>query len=289
MAGPTVTYTVSPTGGAIVLNIQLGNSTLNVYTTPITISRYAGSLAATPDVIYNNQVYTPVYFDAGDGLQTYLNFTIGYYYKVTDPTGTTTIGPILPSPQVTVFSNYLDGLLFKLFSAGINGVTVPHGFRPIKVLQAMPLSMGSEATNFPFVVMNLDLQQQDSLEIGENVLSNTQSNLNVLPTTVMRRYSINVVSHNAQERDFYKDSCIDVCYATMLSLINIGQGFTYDVQASNSQSSDGSMLPGFYVSVIMLEFIGQFNISVTTNLPFIESINPVLSVTPSPSGTIIVI
>ena len=276
MSGPAVTLIASPTGGCVVLDIELGSPTLMlapvIYTTPITIKRYTGSLSSTPVTIYNNLPYTPTYIDAGDNLPNYLDFGTSYWYSVTDPTGTTVVGPIVPAPQLAVFSNYLDGLLLRLFSAGVSAIAVPPGFNAIRVLQAMPLTPASDATEFPFIVMNLDLEQQEELQIGEDVLFSL-NNINILPLIITRRYSINILSHNAQERDFYKDSVLGVCYTMMIALNQAGQGFTYSIQASNTQAGDGLNMPGFYASIIMLEFTGQFNMTITTTIPPISQID----------------
>jgi hypothetical protein len=289
---PTATAAPSPTGGAIILNIELGVEIPIVnpprlnpvyYNTPITIQRYTGSLSNTPVTIYSG-VFTPVYIDVGDSLPKYLNFSTSYWYTITDPSGSYTVGPIIPAPELAVFSNYLDGVLFRLFSAGVSAIAVPSNFNPIRVEQAMPLTPGSDATKFPFVVMNLDLEQQDSLQIGEDVLF-SQSNLNILPLNILRRYSINILSHSAQERDFYKDAVKGVIYTVMIALQQIGQNFVYDYQSSSTQVSEDLMMPGFYASTIMLEFTGLFNMTITTQLPLIEYIEPAITATTQiPSG-----
>jgi hypothetical protein len=276
MAGPEVTLTPSPTGGCVLINITLGDPALmlvpTVYTTPITIQRYTGSLANPPTIILNNSTYTPVYLDAGDSLPNYLDFGTSYWYSVTDPTGTTVVGPIVPAPQLAVFSNYLDGLLFRLFSAGCSAIAVPANFNPIRVLQAMPLTPASDGTIFPFVVMNLDLEQQEETQIGENVLF-SPNNINIIPLIIQRTYSINILSHNAQERDFYKDAMKGVIYTMMTALDQAGQGFSYRYQASNTQSGTDLNMPGFYASITMLEFTGQSNMTITTTLPPISQID----------------
>ena len=217
-----------------------------------------------------------VFFDDGVAQPSYLDFTTTFFYAVTDPTGTTTTPSITPSPQLVVFSDYLDKLMFRMFSAGMSALAVPANFNAIRVLQALPLTMGSEATKFPFVVMNLDLEQQEHLQIGEDV-DFSFTNLNIIPMIVMKRYSINILSHNAQERDFYKDSTIGVIITMMQSLTQIGQDFSYKWQASNTQESDGIFPGGFYASIIMLEMTGQFNVSMNTNYPIIEHIAPDIS------------
>jgi hypothetical protein len=282
MAGPTVTTSVVPTGGTIVLNITLGSPTLDINTTSISISRYTGSLANTPVVVYDGPNLL-IYFDDGEMLPNYLDFNTEYFYAVTDPTGTTTTEAITPTPSVVVYSNYFDKLLFRLFSAGMNAIAVPAQYNAIRVLQALPLTMGSEATQFPFVVMNLDLEQQEHLQIGEDIDASF-TNLNIIPMIIMKRYSINILSHNAQERDFYKDATIGVIMTMMQSFTEIGQDFSYNWQASNTQETAGNMSPGFYASVIMLEMTGQFNVSMDTSYGLIEIIAPVIT----ESGSVVV-
>ena len=163
---PTVTATICPTGGAILLNITLGNTALNPNSTLMTIKRFTGSLSAPPTYLLTNQLCNLVYLDTGDGLPSYLDFQTSYYYTVTDPTGTTTIGPIIPTSQLSIFSDYMDGVFFRLFSAGISSVAVPAGFKKIRVLESLPLTPASDGSIFPFVVMNLDLEQQENTQIN---------------------------------------------------------------------------------------------------------------------------
>src|SRR5579863_1266236 len=187
MAGPTIETSVVPTGGTIVLDITLGvtNPPQDQYNTNITIQRYTGSLTATPVTIYSGE-YTPIFFDDGEMLPAYLDFATNYYYAITDPTGTTTTPAIVPSPSLLVYSNYLDKLMFRLFSAGMSALAVPAQYNAIRVLQALPLTMGSDATVFPFVVMNLDLEQQEHLQIGEDIDASF-TNLNIIPMIIMKR------------------------------------------------------------------------------------------------------
>src|SRR5579863_10165040 len=268
----TVQAVQSPTGGAISLIIALDPS-LNPYTTAMTIKRYAGSLSATPITIYNENMAALMYVDAGDGLPSYLDFATPYWYTITDPSGTVTVGPVTPSAQLMVFSNYLDKLLFRLFSAGMSALAVPEGFNKIRVLENMPLTMASEATTFPFVVMNLDLEQQQEIQIGESVVNPGFTNLQVMPIIVHRVYSMSILSLNARERDFYKDACLSAWFTMRPVLTLIGQDLTLDWQATNTQTAGEDLkIPGFYESAIMLDMSCQFNVSLTTNYPIISSI-----------------
>jgi hypothetical protein len=279
-----VTAVQSPTGGAVSLIIKLDPS-LNPYSAAMTIQRYTGSLSNTPVTIYSG-VATLIYIDAGDSLPAYLDFTTPYWYAVTDPSGTVVVGPITPTAQLIVWSNYLDKLLFRLFSAGMSALAVPEGFAKIRVLENMPLTMGSEATDFPFVVMNLDLEQQEEIQIGEAVVNPGLVNLQVIPYIVHRVYSMSVLSLNAKERDFYKDACLSA-WLTMQSVLDlIGQNLTMNWQATNTQSAgEGLKIPGFYEAAIMLDLTGQFNVSLQTNYPIISSVAGTVSgYTATPTG-----
>jgi hypothetical protein len=275
MAGPTVISSVVPTGGTIVLDITLGDPTFDINNTNITILRYTGSLSNAPVQVYTGP-YLMIFFDDGVAQPSYLDFNTTFYYAVTDPTGTTTTPSITPTPQLVVFSDYLDKLMFRMFSAGMSALAVPADYNPIRVLNSLPLTMGSEATKFPFVVMNLDLEQQEHLQIGEDI-DFSFTNLNIIPMIIMKRYSLNILSHNAMERDFYKDSAKGVILTMMQSLTQIGQDFSYNWQASNTQESAGIFPGGFYCSVVMLEMTGQFNVSMNTNYPVIDTIAPVIT------------
>lgn len=275
---PTITATVGATGGVVVLNILL-SAGLDQNSANITIQRYTGSLSNPPTTILNNSLYTPVFIDDGEALPAYLDFNTQYWYSITDSVGTATIGPISPGAQLVIFSSYLDKLLFRLFSAGVSALAVPQGFNKIRVLESLPLTMGSEATLFPFVVMNLDLEQQEYTQIGEDVDA-SETNIDVIPLIVFRRYSVCILSHNAKERDFYKDACMGVLYTAMRSVLaDIGSDLTYSFQATNSQVSDDQKAPGFYECTIMVNLSGMFNLSVHTNYPLIEFIAPVITST----------
>ena len=265
-----VSYFVSPTGGCIVLNIQYAES-LNVYTTQISIDRYAGSLTSTATNLYSG-VAQLVYVDAGDSSPNYLDFSTPYYYKITDPLGTYTTGAITPSSQLNVVESYLDKLIFRLFSAGINAIVIPEGYNKIRVLEAMPLTFGSEATKFPFIVMNLDLEQQEETQIGQAVPSPTSSQYWTMPIVVYRRYSVSILSQNAEERNFYKDACKSVLYAAEITLNQIGDAVSYSFQVAQSQVSSGDKDPGFYLAEFMLDISGIYNVAMVSPIQFINTI-----------------
>jgi hypothetical protein len=158
----------------------------------------------------------------------------------------------------------------------MSALAIPQGLNAIRVLEQMPLSMGSTGTYFPFVVMNLDLEQQEAVQIGQDVQF-SETNIDIVPMIVFRRYSLSILSHNAQERNFYKDASIAVLRGLMQTLASIGGNITSSFQAAQSQEPTGPMMPGFYEADVMFDMEGQFNVSIYTNYPLIETIAPVIS------------
>ena len=282
MAGPSISSFVSPTGGVIVLKI-IPSTGVDLVNTPASLIRHEGSLVGSGVPIFSGAPLPLVYIDDGEKLPKYLDFGTTYFYTYTDPGGTVTTPGIVPSSQLQIFGGYLDKLIFRLFSAGMSSLAVPKGFNQIRVLESMPLSMGSAGTYFPFVVMNLDLEQQEAMQIGQNV-EFYENNVNIMPLLVFRRYSLSILSHNAYERNFYKDAAIIVLQTMMFALHAIGQNVEFSFEATQNQVSDGVESPGFYEAVIMLDFTGQFNISFYTNYPIIESITPVITSSTYPTS-----
>ena len=270
----TITFDVSPTGGCIVLEIML-DPTLDMNTTNIVIQRYTGSLSATPQTLFSG-LYTdsPLVVDDGMQMSNHLDFGTTYFYTVTDPNGTVTTPGIVPASTLIVTPSYIDKLLFRLFTAGIKAVSTPAGVTPgseIRVLQAMSLAKGDV---MPFIVMNLDLEQQREVPIGRAVVS-TFGKIWTIPSIVFKQYSVWILTRSAVERDFYKDACIGVLLSIMTNVMErIGSNISYSYQAAQSQvvSPEPEFSPGFYEADVHLDIEGTFNISIEINQPLIESI-----------------
>lgn len=275
---PTVQTIVAPTGGIITLNIT--PSTGVAVTSNLTIQRYT-NVAPTPVTIYDG-IYSLVFIDDGELLPSYLDTQYTYYYIVTDSGGSTTTNGIQPLVELTVYQNWFDKLLFRLLKAGIDALMPPEGFKKADVLQALPLTWGSE--KLPMVVMNLDLQQQEYVQIGRDIYS-SYTNTQTIATIMLRRYSVAVLSQSAEERDYYKDVCTGILYSIMPTFIGIGQDISYDIQVSQTQATQMEFNIGFYVAEVMLNMQGMFNLTVTTNYPIINAITPIVSGTTSGQTT----
>lgn len=285
MSLPSITATVSNTGGAIVLNLAV-SSGLNPDTTNITINRYSGSLTNPSTTLYSGPSI-PVYVDVGDQLPNHLDFNTTYFYSITDTNGTTTTLGILPMAKLVVTSSYLDGMLFRLFTAGIHALDVPAGITKgteIRVLQELPFSRGEI---LPCIVMNLDLLQQQEVPIGR-AIDTSFTNKFVIPTFALRRYSIWILTRTARDRDFYKDACVSVLLSIMTDVMNtLGQNYTYSFQSAQNQIVDPSpeFAPGFYESNVVMEMLGSYNIEIQTNYGLITHISPTVSATYASGGT----
>lgn len=274
---PTIQTQIVATGGSIMITVtpSTGASSGNV-----TISRSVGALSNPQTIIYNGPYgggsdnESIVCIDDGEALPSYLDTSQTYFYHVTDSGGTATTSGIQPLAQLTVIPNWFDKLLFRLFKAGIDSLTVPNNFKKADVLQAMPLTWGSE--KLPMVTMNLDLQQQRYVGIGRDVYS-AETNTQVKSMIVARTYSITTLSQSAAERDYYKDACYGIAMSIMPTLASIGQNMEYSIQAAQSQASAREMMPGFYVADINFDITGMFNVTVTTAYGVINTITPIVS------------
>jgi hypothetical protein len=272
---PNISAQVFATGGAVLLDITPSKG-VDLYNSPMALYRYTGSLSSSATLLFSGTPYQLKWIDNGDELPNYLDFGTTYFYQVVDSGGTFTTSGIVPATENIIITSYLDKILFRAFSAGINSLALPEGFKKIRVLEAMPLTQGSE--QLPMIVMNLDLEQQTELGIGA-LVNSSLTNIYEIQVISLRRYSISILTKNAQERDFYKNACVGVFYIMMQSLSLVGLGFTINYQASNNQCVGSNEDPGFYECVFMLDMTGNFNLQVQTNYGIIESIVPVISAT----------
>lgn len=272
---PKVCSSTVPTGGIVALQITPSSGVDQVSGTTV-IQRYTGSLLSSAVTIYSGTT-TAVFLDDGELLPDYLDFGTTYYYKVTDTGGTATTSGIVPKPAVIIFNSYIDKILFRAFSAGVNSLATiasGQGFGQIRVLEAMPLTASNES--LPFIVMNLDLEQQEHIQIGEAVVNSGFTNNFAMPSLHYRRYSISILTKSSIERDFYKNACIGIYYSIIPTLSLIGSDVSIDFSVAQSQVSEAGqgMAPGFFEATLMIDLTGIFNTIVVTDYGLIEHINP---------------
>ena len=276
MAGPCVSMSVLPTGGAVLLafyGADRGKFTPPPGIEAMTLSRAASGAAYM-------QLYSgpplPFWCDVGDGpltSSTPLDPGTSYTWQAVDNGGTVEIGPVVPAGSIVTVPDAFTQLLIRLLQAGLDNAPRPPGtaVQPAQVVTKMP-SGGWPPT--PFVVVNLDLLQQGETAIGQDVLNPDANNLWTLPGWARRVWRISVLSPDADERDFYRDTLMVVFRALKATLFSqIGYNITHSFQAASGTSADEwvGLGPGFYWADVMMEVEGVFDVTIATGFGLIEA------------------
>jgi hypothetical protein len=268
----TITPSVVPTGGAIILDFML-DSRLSAES-PMTLSRAVstdGVLSAFTQLYTGNAV--ALFIDVGDGLPKPLGAGTAYVYEVTDASGSTVrTDPVLPTGAILIEPDGMTALLIRLLQAGVTNMTLLPGIAPANVSNAMPI------TGFPilpFVVVNLDLIQQENVPIGQNTEQPDGNNVWTVASYAKRIWRVSVLARTAAERDFYRDGLIAIFQSLLGSVFSaLGSNMSHRFQAASGQTSDEyqGKSPGFYFADIMMEVLGVFNTSIETSFGLIETI-----------------
>lgn len=260
--------TIVPIGGAILLQ-------MSTYSSPAAIVA-AGTVTLTrSDGTKTVQLYTgaPVgaWVDAGDMLPSPLLSTTSYTYTLTDSNGTASVGPLRPVSSLQPADNSQTQLLIRLLQAGVNNLALPSGINSVQVATQMPLG-GWQA--LPFVVVNLDLIQQQDTMIGEDVVNPDGTNVWTIPTWAKYLWRISVLSRNAAERDFYRDAIVAICRVLKATVFpQIGSNMRHEIQAASGvdvNEWEGKQ-PGFYYADVMFSVEGSLDAIVLTNYGTVSS------------------
>ena len=284
-----------PTGGAVLLafyGAETGKFAPPSGVTSMTISRSFG----TPTVF--TPIYTgppvPYWVDVGDGASTssdVLSATTSYEWQAEDSTGTTQVGPVTPSSAILTVPDGLTQLLIRLLQAAVNNAPLPAGVvvAPAQVTTKMP-SNGWQA--LPLIVVNLELFQQRDTAVGQDVIHPLPNNQWTLPGWVRRMWRISVLSQNADERDFYRDTLMIAFRALKGTLFSvIGQNIRHDFQANSGTTGDEwiGQGPTFYWADVMVTLEGVFDVTVLTGYGLIEQINTTPTYAPSTVSDLITV
>ena len=278
MAGPPVTLSPIPTGGAVLLafyGAQAGRFAPPSGVTTMTLSRAASGAAFAP--IYTGAPL-PFWCDAGDGpltSSTPLDPSTSYTWQAVDSGGTTEIGPVVPAGSIVTTPDAFTQLLIRLLQAGLDNAPRPAGVtvQAAQVVTKMP-SGGWPPT--PFVVVNLDLLQQSETAVGQDVLAPDANNLWTLPGWAKRVWRVSVLSPDADERDFYRDTLLIVFRALKATLFStVGQNIRHSFQAASGTSADEwvGLGPGFYWADVIMEVEGVFDVTIATGFGLIAAID----------------
>jgi hypothetical protein len=272
MPAPVISATVIPTGGAIRLDLPNYFTTASGVTA-MTISRaVSGTSGLGAFTLLFSGSPQPVYIDVGDATPGPLIASSGYVYQVTDSTGTSQIGPIVPGPSLLPQTDPLTNILIRLLQAGISNMTLPPGFIAPQITTAMPVG-GLQA--LPFIVINLDLIQQSEVGIGQDVVNPNAGNDWTIWVNAKRVWRVSVLSQSVEERDFYRTALISI-YQVILATVfdQLGVGVTRDIQAASGTdiSEPTGRIPGFYFADIMFTADGVLNTTIVTGYGLIETI-----------------
>lgn len=272
MAAPRVNLSVIPTGGSVLLDLPDYLSPPSGVTN-ITIARAVSGVSGLSSfsTIYSGE---PVltWIDAGDLLPSPLLSGSAYVWDVSDVRGTTRVGPVYPASTVLPAIDGLTELIIRLLQGGVNNLTLPAGIDTVQVTTQMPQG-GWQA--LPFIVVNLDLIQQTETQIGQDVQNPNPSNLWNIVVYAKRIWRITVLSRNAKERDYYRDSLIamfQVLLATVFVPLGLEVHHTFQAASGTSSSEYEGKTPGFYYADLMLEVDGTYDVGVMTAFQRILSI-----------------
>lgn len=285
MSGSQLTASVAPTGGAIVLTMPGYMSA--TATGAITLARAVqsdGTLSAFTTLYTGPANGAYVWIDAGDGLAAPLSASNAYTYQVTDAGGTVQVGPLTPAPSLQPSVDGLTQLFIRLVQAGISNLTLPPGVQPVQVTTQMPVG-GWQA--LPFVVVNLDLIQQDEVPIGQDMPQPDASNIWEIVTYAKRVWRVTVLSRSAAERDFYRDSLLAIFQSLKSTVFaSLGLDNRHDFQAASGTDVNEweGRSPGFYFADVLMTISGPMSVALLTGYGVIQSF--VVTPTVAPATTV---
>lgn len=257
-----------PTGGAIGMSFTTVTGT-------ISLSR-AVSGSSTFTTLYNGPNTTPTgknqyWLDYGELAP--LNPTTSYVYKVTDTSGNVVSDAIVPSGAVTIDSYNLTDIVIRLMQAGLNNLTTPPGIAKPTVTIAMP--MGGFPV-LPYVVIFPIMLEQDAQKIGNAV--NQTNNYNKWHINELARYNIqvSVLTANPNEMLFFREAVIGIFKTICATVLpDLGQNVSHNYMATATQvvGDFQNKSPGFFEIAVLLEFTGDYSITISTNYGIIEHID----------------
>lgn len=261
-----MTAMVIPTGGAVLLEFP-GYFPVLPRAVRLTISRSVVN-SSIWTVIYDGPP-VGVFLDVGDGTPRPLDPATGYLWRAADYSGITTTGPLTPASTFINQPDQLTQILIRALQGAINSMTLPAGIQRPQITIKMPMN-GWQA--MPFIVVNVDLIQQTEVEIGEDVVNPTPDNNWTLFANARRVWRVTIMSQDAEERDFYRDSLLAVfrvLKATAFGPAGLNVSHTFQAVSYSSAQEWEGVSPSFYGADLMLEINGIFPAAVLTDYPVI--------------------
>jgi hypothetical protein len=270
---PAIKATVIPTGGAVRLDMPAYLAPPSGVTNMLLTRAVSGSTGLGAFTTLYSGKAQPVWIDIGDNLPGPLQAASGYVYQLTDSTGTSQVGPVLPAPSLVPMGDPLSKMLLKLLQAGIDNIPLARGYAPVQITTKMPTG---GLTPGPYIVLNLDLTQQSETGIGQDVINPDAGNIWTIWVNAKRMWRLTILSQDVEERDFYKDAFISIYQVILATVFTpVGLGVTRDIQAATYTVSmeEGGRGPSFYGADLMLMADGVLNTTVVTGYGLIEYIS----------------
>ena len=259
----SVLTTVIPCGGAIRIDVPdyalasaSGISSMMLERSVSGISTWTTLYSGSP---------VPVYVDAGDSLPSPLIGSNTYLYRITDSRSQIVTSGVTPISSITSTPDGFTELLIRLLQGALNNITLPTGIGAVQVTSQMPQG-GLQVLSL--IVVNLELIQQLFTSIGRNVTNPDSNNTWTIPNLVERTWRISVMSKNAMERDFYRDTLLVILQILVSTVFNkIGQDVTNRFQAASGTDAKEyeGKAPGMYYADILFEISGSFDATITTS------------------------
>lgn len=269
---PSLSYTVSPTGGVIAFEFT---SASDFGTWDFTRYTSVGGVNVSGVTLFSGtsgQSPTQLFIDIGDGSNAPLNPSSLYAYEFTTAAGSVVTPPLSPACSINVYQDSMAQIMFRALQSGINALHIPASFQntPL-VMQAMPLA-GAGVPALPMIAFNDTLLQQREIPIGQDVDADADRNAWQVAALALRHFTVFVLAGNVEERDYYRDVVIAIYSAALGPILNkLGNNVTHRFQVSSSQLTGRENDPGFYFSEILLEFTGLYSVGITTSYGLIEN------------------
>lgn len=280
-AAPRVNPTIIPFGGAI--GLAMPDYVVPTVSGMILNRAVSGVSGLTGWTQLYSGAPLPYWLDPGDMLPAPLGSGTAYVYQVIDPNGTTQTAPIIPAAGISSFSDQFGPLFIRLLQAAVNSVTLPPGIKPVQITTQMPVG-GWQA--LPFVVVNLDLVQQEDTGVGQDVPNPGQDNVWPYSLFAKRVYRVTVLSASAGERDFYRDYLL-ATFQVLRSYVFVPLGLTMRQTFQAASGTDAKewegKIPGFYYADLLLDIEGVYDVLITSNYGLIETITTAMTL---PSGSV---
>ncbi|MHB1955005.1 MAG: hypothetical protein ACYCOU_14810 [Sulfobacillus sp.] len=253
--GAVINYTTTATGGTLTLERSSdgGTSWITLFTKDLPMY---GNFSVFSD-LGEGQI-DPV---SGFPIETHLDFTTTYLYRVTDASGAAVSDSITPNQRITVDWDQMTYSITRILQSGIKALVLPENIRPAKVFQILPT--GQIMPDLPIITVNQQLLQMAETQIGLTNSTNPFTGVWEMPILTTRRFSIYVETLDTQSLNYYHDAIIGIFLSAQTDLMNslaLQQNIHIQFQSTQGGESGGRGNPNRYWAEIQLDMKGPWNL-----------------------------